>query len=54
MDKPSAPELDAVVSAAKAVIEKRPAAHPELIVTSAETKFGMDMLRAEIEYIVRS
>jgi GTP-binding protein len=54
MDKPSVPELDAVVSATKAAIEKRPAAHPELIVTSSETKFGMDMLRAEIEYIVRS
>ena len=54
MDKPSVAELDAVIAATKAAIAKRPAAHPELIVTSSETKFGMDMLRAEIERIVRS
>ncbi|MEO8757633.1 MAG: ribosome biogenesis GTP-binding protein YihA/YsxC [Devosia sp.] len=54
MDKPSVAELEAVVAATKAAILKRPAAHPDLIITSSETKFGMDMLRAEIELIVRS
>jgi GTP-binding protein len=53
-DKPSVAELDAVIAATKAAIAKRPAAHPELIVTSSETKFGMDQLRAEIEYLTRS
>jgi len=52
-DKPSVTELDAVIVATKAAIAKRPAAHPDVIVTSSETKFGMDILRAEIEYIVR-
>ena len=53
-DKPSVPELDAVIAETKTAIAKRPAAHPDLIVTSSETKFGMDVLRAEIEFIVRS
>jgi len=53
-DKPSVTELNEAIAATKAAIAKRPAAHPELIVTSSETKFGMDVLRAEIEYLVRS
>jgi GTP-binding protein len=53
-DKPSVAELDAVIAASKAAIAKRPAAHPDLIVTSSETRFGMDQLRAEIEYLTRS
>jgi len=51
-DKPSGSELDAVVAATKAAIAKRPAAHPDLIVTSSETKFGIDILRAEIAALV--
>ena len=51
-DKPSVTELDEVIAATKAAIAKRPAAHPELIVTSAETKFGIDTLRAEIALIL--
>jgi GTP-binding protein len=51
-DKPSVSELDAVVAATKAAIAKRPAAHPDLIVTSSETKFGIDILRAEIAALV--
>lgn len=47
-DKPSQSELNAVIAATKAAIAKRPAAHPELIITSSETKFGMPELRAEI------
>jgi GTP-binding protein len=41
-------ELDASIAATKAAIAKRPAAHPDLIVTSSETKFGIEELRAEI------
>lgn len=47
-------DLDKVIAATKAVIAKRPAAHPDLIITSSETKFGIDTLRAEIEKIVRT
>ncbi len=53
-DKPSAPELDGVIAATRAAIAKRPAAHPELIVTSSETKSGLDVLRAEIEFLTRT
>lgn len=41
-------ELDKIIAETQRVIAKRPAAHPELIVTSSETKFGMDVLRTEI------
>jgi GTP-binding protein len=51
-DKPSAKELDTAVAATRAAIAKRPAAHPHLIVTSSETKQGMETLRAEIAAIV--
>jgi GTP-binding protein len=47
-DKPSDKELAAAEAATRAAIAKRPAAHPELIVTSSETKAGMEMLRARI------
>ena len=53
-DKPSVTELDAVIAATKEVIAKRPAAHPDLVITSSETKFGLDILRAEIAYIVNN
>jgi len=53
-DKPSVAELDEVIAATKAAIAKRPAAHPELIITSAETKFGIDTLRAEIALLLAS
>jgi GTP-binding protein len=51
-DKPSVSELQVVEAATRAAIAKRPAAHPELIVTSSETKFGIDVLRAEIARLV--
>lgn len=47
-DKPSVTELDRAEALTRAIIAKRPAAHPSLIVTSSETKAGMDVLRAEI------
>lgn len=51
-DKPSVTELNQAEAATRAAIAKRPAAHPELIVTSSETKFGIDVLRAEIARLV--
>jgi GTP-binding protein len=47
-DKPSPGELAMAVAATKAAIAKRPAAHPELIVTSATEGTGLADLRAEI------
>ena len=47
-DKLKPADLDAVVERTKAAIARRPAAHPEILVTSAETGAGIDMLRAEI------
>jgi GTP-binding protein len=46
--------LDAVIAETKAVIAKRPAAHPDVIVTSSEKRTGLDGLRAEIELLTRS
>jgi GTP-binding protein len=51
-DKPGTTELEKIEAATRAAIAKRPAAHPSLIVTSSETKFGIDVLRAEIAAIV--
>lgn len=53
-DKPSVTELDAAIAATKAAIAKRPAAHPELIVTSSGTKFGIEELRAAIAGLLES
>ena len=53
-DKLLSPELDQIIAATKAVIAKRPAAHPEIIVTSSEERTGLDVLRAEIELLTRS
>ena len=47
-DKLLSRDLDKIITATKAAIKKRPAAHPELIVTSSETKSGIEELRAEI------
>jgi GTP-binding protein len=47
-DKPSAGELAKTVAATRAAIAKRPAAHPELVVTSATEGTGLADLRAEI------
>ena len=53
-DKPSVAELDEAIAATRAAIAKRPAAHPELIVTSSETKAGIEVLRAEIRRLLDS
>jgi GTP-binding protein len=47
-DKLLQKDLDKIIAATKATIKKRTAAHPDLIVTSSETKFGIETLRAEI------
>jgi GTP-binding protein len=47
-DKPSKRELDESIAATRKAIAKRPAAHPEIVVTSSETKAGISELRAEI------
>jgi len=52
VDKPLAKDLDAVVAKTKAVIAKRPAAHPEVIMTSSEKNIGLTQLRSEIAYLL--
>jgi GTP-binding protein len=47
-DKPSETDLAKAIAATKQAIAKRPAAHPEVILISSETGFGIDVLRAEI------
>jgi GTP-binding protein len=47
-DKPPAAELAKAIAATRAAIAKRPAAHPEVIVTSSEKGAGLEELRAEI------
>ncbi len=47
-DKLKKGQLDKVVVASQQKIAKRPAAHPDILVTSAEKKSGLDDLRAEI------
>jgi GTP-binding protein len=47
-DKPSRRELDEAIAATRKAIARRPAAHPEIVVTSSETKAGIPELRAEI------
>jgi GTP-binding protein len=51
-DKPSTRELNTAVEATRRAIAKRPAAHPEIIVTSSETKAGIPELRAEVAALV--
>lgn len=47
-DKLLAKDLDTVIAATQKFIVKRPAAHPEIIVTSSEKGAGIDALRTEI------
>ncbi|MHA1559094.1 MAG: ribosome biogenesis GTP-binding protein YihA/YsxC, partial [Alphaproteobacteria bacterium] len=47
-DKPRPLDLVEVKVSVTAAIAKRPAAHPDIISTSAETGAGIDVLRAEI------
>ncbi len=45
-DKPSARDLEATVKATGKTIEKRPAAYPDILLTSSETGAGIEELRA--------
>jgi GTP-binding protein len=47
-DKPLAAELDKVIEKTRASIARRPAAHPELMVTSSHTRAGLAELRSAI------
>jgi GTP-binding protein len=47
-DKLRPAALEQVLAETRTAIAKRPAAHPEIIATSAETGAGLDILRAEI------
>jgi GTP-binding protein len=51
-DKPKATTLSAVVDATREAIAKRPAAFPEVIVTSSEESTGVAELRAAIARVV--
>ena len=52
-DKPSMSELNAAIAATSAAIAKRPAAHPELMITSSEKGAGIEELRAEIALLLQ-
>lgn len=47
-DKPRPPELQEALDKTRAAIAKRPAAHPEILLTSSEKGTGLPELRAEI------
>ncbi len=53
-DKIKPSELAAVIEQTRAGIAKRPAAYPDIIVTSAETGLGIDRLRAAIAALAAS
>jgi GTP-binding protein len=52
IDKPLAKDLEAVIAMTKAAIAKRPAAHPEVVMTSSEKNIGLVQLRSEIAYLL--
>lgn len=51
-DKPKRGDLPAVLNQTQQTIAKRPAAHPLVLITSAEARTGLEELRAEIAAIV--
>ena len=53
-DKLKSSELAAITEKTRAALVKRPAAYPEIIVTSAETGLGIDRLRAAIATLATS
>ena len=53
-DKLLARELEQTIAATSAAIAKRPAAHPELIVTSSQKGDGIQLLRTEIAALLES
>jgi GTP-binding protein len=53
-DKPLREELQKVIAATEAAIAKRPAAHPQLILTSSHKGDGLRELRTEIAMLLES
>lgn len=53
-DKPLAKDLEKVLAATRAAIAKRPAAHPEVILTSSLKGDGLRDLRTEIAMLLES
>jgi GTP-binding protein len=53
-DKAKGSDLSGVIAEAGERIAKRPAAHPEVLATSAATGMGIDALRAEIAGLLTS
>ena len=51
-DEMKADELDIARARLAIQLERRPAAHPEIIVTSSRSKAGIDQLRAELAAVV--
>lgn len=47
-DKPRGNDLEKALAVTQQAIARRPAAHPELLLTSSETRAGLPELRAEI------
>ncbi|UJQ95971.1 ribosome biogenesis GTP-binding protein YihA/YsxC [Mariluticola halotolerans] len=47
-DKPSEKDLQKAIEITKKAIAKRPAAHPEVIITSSEKGTGLELVRAEV------
>jgi len=53
-DKVKPGELSATLLAAREIIARRPAAHPEIIATSSQSREGMEALREELGKIVEN
>jgi GTP-binding protein len=53
-DKPLARDLEKVLAATQAAIQKRPAAHPQVILTSSHKGDGLRDLRTEIAMLLES
>ena len=51
-DEMKADELEIARARLAIQLERRPAAHPEIIVTSSRSKAGIDQLRAELAAVV--
>ncbi|MBD8066864.1 YihA family ribosome biogenesis GTP-binding protein [Devosia sp. PTR5] len=54
IDKPSAKDLEKAVAATRSAIAKRPAAHPDIVLTSSEKGDGIGQLRSEIALLLES
>ncbi len=53
-DKPHSSEVEKIVEMTRAAIAKRPAAHPNVILTSSEKGTGLKELRTEIAMLLES